>query len=186
MKNVTINFVLTIIVILIIASFPLQCMKEAKFLEKKLGFVIQKIEERSVNDTEISTAENVIYKVSKGVGVVSSVVEVFLKILGLVTGIYTIIMFVITLIARLVFSTSKGRLLAYRIFMSLEYVLQGVVIFILGALFVNGVLQATGIISFIFLGAQLIFSARNTYSKRIVENFKAPWTKETEIDIEGA
>ena len=63
MKNVTINFVLTIIVILIIASFPLQCMKEAKFLEKKLGFVIQKIEERSVNDTEISTAENVIYKV---------------------------------------------------------------------------------------------------------------------------
>ena len=33
MKNVTINFVLTIIVILIIASFPLQCMKEAKFLE---------------------------------------------------------------------------------------------------------------------------------------------------------
>ena len=71
-------------------------------------------------------------------------------------------------------------------FMSLEYVLQGVVIFILGALFVNGVLQPTGIISFIFLGAQLIFSARNTYSKRIVENFKAPWTKETEIDIEGA
>lgn len=171
MKNVTLNFILAIIVIMIVASFPMQCMKEAKFLEKKLGFVIEKIEERRVNDTEISTVENIIYKVSQGVDVVSGVVEVFLKVLGYVTGIYTLLMFVIALIARLVFSTSKGRLLAYRIFMSLEYVLQGVVIFILGALFINGVLKFTGIVSFVLLVGQLIFSAINTYSKRILGNF---------------
>lgn len=177
MKNVTINFALAIIVIVIIASFPLQCMKEAKFLDKKLGFVIEKIEKKSLNDTEISTVENVIYKVSQGVGVVSNVVEVFLRVLGFVTGIYVTLMFVIALIARLVFSSSKNRLLAYRIFMSLEYVLQGVVIFILCALFINGVLRTTGIISFILLVGQLIYSAINTYSKRIVENFSMLWSK---------
>ena len=177
MKNVTINFALAIIVIIIIASFPMQCMKEAKFLEKKIGFVVKKIEERSLKDTEISTVENVIYKVSKGIGVVSSVVEVFLRILGFVTGIYTLLMFVIALIARLIFSTSKKRLLAYRILMGLEYVLQGVVLVILLALFVNGVLKMTGIISVILLLGQLIYSAINTYSKRILENFSVPWSK---------
>lgn len=170
MKNVTINFILAIIVIVMIAFFPMKCMKDAKFLDKKLGFVIEKIEERQAKDTEISDVENSIYKVNQGVGTVSKAVEVFLRVLGIVTGLYTMLMFIIALVARLVFATSGIRLLVYRIFMGMEYALQGVVIYILCALFIHSVLKTPGIISFIFLVGQWIFSVRNTYSKRIVGN----------------
>jgi len=83
-------------------------------------------------------------------------------------GGYAGLLLVFAVLARLVFAKEGGRLLAYRILMSVEYVLQaGILVFLIGLL-LDG-FDIVFLILTLMIAAGLIYSGINTYTKRICE-----------------
>ena len=168
MKHVKINFVLAMIIILAIAFTAYRCAKSANFLDKTVGTAVEKMDENRLNDDEIDDVEGFGYIIGYIAGGLGWLAETVLWIIAIIVGIYAALLFIFALAARLAFSTTKSGLMAYRILMGFEYGLQGLLA--LGLLFVisgGGITVAT-ILAVIFLIGEIVYSARNTYSKRIL------------------
>ncbi len=86
----------------------------------------------------------------------------------LLVGAYAFVLFIVALIARLVFKSQGKRLVIYRILMGVEYVLQAGLILLLGDMLVN---SGNGIVLVIIvpLLAEIVYGVRNTYTDRICE-----------------
>ena len=91
-----------------------------------------------------------------------------LMVVIIMVGGYAGLLFVFAAMARLIFAKEGGRLRAYRILMGVEYVLQAGIIVFLGNLLLSG-FDIVFLLMILMIGAGLIYSAVNTYTKRICE-----------------
>jgi len=166
MKNrANINFILAMVLVAGLVVF----MINLGSLSSKLGSGLQGIEESMSIKQEADSVENaedyglILEGIGYGLGTVANVA---LLVVNSLIGIYAFLLFFFALLARLVYAGNGGRLVAYRIFMTVEYLLQllliGLLIYSLMSVFVLKVFVLTLLIS-----AGLIFSAMNTYSPKI-------------------
>ncbi len=87
---------------------------------------------------------------------------------ALLVGGYAILLFVVALIARLVFAKEGKRLVVYRILMGLEYILQlGILIFFVDML--SGGFQLGALLLMLLVLAELVYGCVNTFTKRILK-----------------
>ena len=86
--------------------------------------------------------------------------------LNFLIGGYAFLLFLIALIARLVYAGKGGRLVAYRILMTVEYLLQFLLIVCMVFSLIEVFMIKIFILTLLIL-AGLVFSAMNTYSKKI-------------------
>lgn len=168
MKNVKVNFALAMVVIIAVALAAGLCAAGAAKLGKLTNTTVETLDEERLNDDEIDDVEEYGYILRYlGVGV-SWLAELILWIVAVVAGIYAVLLFVFAMTARLTFSPCKKRLLAYRILMGFEYGLQG----ILAVTMIDILVDDFSIVLFGIAAAlilEMVFSARNTYSDRILE-----------------
>lgn len=172
-KIANINFILAVILIigLLLPAFTLG--KYSNYLDSGLEYLQNDMDER-MDDGSIDDVEGwglILEGIGLGLGTVANVVLIAVIVIIVV---YALLLFLFALIARLVYAPQGGRLVAYRILMSIEYILQLLLIaffiFILTSAFMVKILIYT-----ILASAGLIYSAYNTYSKRI-KGTSAPTT----------
>lgn len=100
---------------------------------------------------------------------VGTFVGAVVLVLVILMGGYAFLLILFAVVARAVFAPRGGRLLIYRILMGIEYVLQAGIVFFL----ITILLEETGFSFIIVLAitasvaSGLVYSAVNTYSKRI-------------------
>lgn len=81
-----------------------------------------------------------------------------------------ILIFLLALVARLIYSGEGGRLLVYRIIMTLDYMIVGALVIFMGSLFTmeqGMMLPLLVVVAIAYLVAILFLGIRNTYSARI-------------------
>ncbi len=168
MKNVKVNFALAMVVIIVVALTAGLCAAGAAKLGKLTNTTVETLDEERISDDEIDDVEGYGYILRYlGVGV-SWLAELILWIVAVVAGIYAVLLFILAMTARLTFSPGRKRLLIYRILMGFEYGLQG----ILAVTMIDILVDDFSIVLFGIAAAlilEMIFSARNTYSDRILE-----------------
>ncbi len=103
---------------------------------------------------------------------------VILLAVAIALGLYAFLLFLFALIARLVYRPEGGRLIAYRILMTIEYLFQGGIAYVLGGTTIDIISEGhltqndiTSCIVMIILTLTtiglILYSAVNTYSSRI-------------------
>lgn len=169
-KAVNVNFILMMIVVILLALFAFIIWQFVRVSEAELIELKSSMED-TITQGEIGDVEGyglIVSGIGYGLGSIGiMIVEVFFVIIPLLIAGYTLLM---TVIGRIVYAPTKGRLLAYRILMGFDYVgLAALVCIILSFLS-----TCDSISSFIkilvlalFLLFILCFNIYNTYSKRI-------------------
>lgn len=84
----------------------------------------------------------------------------------LLVGGYAFLLFIVALIARLIYAGKGKRLIAYRILMGVEYLLQVGLILFFGDILVGSFNVVTLVIMLLIL-IEIVYGAVNTYTKRI-------------------
>ncbi|MBQ3512326.1 MAG: hypothetical protein IJA32_00805 [Lachnospiraceae bacterium] len=165
MKKANINFILAMVVVVAVLLISFTVWRAVSKADKELEQIESSINEKRQGD-EIGDVE--------GYGIIMESFGYLIGGLGVIalklaliflTG-YAALLFLVALIARLVYKNSGGRLLAYRIMMGIEYALQALMEVIL-ILSVIELPTVSNVLATILLGADIIFSARNTYTARI-------------------
>ena len=98
----------------------------------------------------------------------SAFASAILLVMILLVGVYAFALFIIALIARLVYKSEGKRLAVYRVLMGIEYLLQAGLILFLGEILVNS-RNLTVLVVIVPLLAAIVYGVRNTYTKRICE-----------------
>lgn len=151
--------VFTIILAVVINSFG----SEIKEIKEDIESVYE--------DGEVDTIEGHGAIFSGGIMVLGVFAEIALIVVAFFVGGYAVLLIILAVIARVIFAPKGGRLLAYRILMGIEYVLQAFLVWLCVAF----ALDETLLFMFFYLrigigvAAALIYSVINTYSKRICE-----------------
>lgn len=163
-EAVNCNFILAVILSLALMLVPLGIgiivsgiEKDAQEIQKKL----EMLEEEEWGSSE--EMEELSAKYEQGVGSYAKVI--FLVILFVVGG-YALLLFLIALMAWLLYRKNPEKLRAYRVLMSIHYLLQAGVIYALIDMQVDQFSLLTLLLTILVVAA-LIYSAFNTYSKRI-------------------
>lgn len=167
MKNVKVNFTLAMVIIIVIALAAALCAASAAIISKTLDSTVEALDEERLTDDEIDDVEGygfILRYLGAGAGWVA---ELVLWGMAIMAGSYAVLLFVFALIARLSFSPSKKRLFAYRILMGIEYGLQGILVLQIVWMLLDGFSVFLLGIAFM-LTLEIVFSARNTYSDRIL------------------
>jgi len=166
-KKVNINLILALVLVAGLLMIPIAMGVIVNDLNDDLGILGEDMSE-AYEDGEIDTVEGhglILEGAAYGLGVFSSTM---LMIVIIMVGGYAGLLLVFAVLARLVFAKEGGRLLAYRILMSVEYVLQaGILVFLIGLL-LDG-FDIVFLILTLMIAAGLIYSGINTYTKRICE-----------------
>lgn len=168
MKKVNINFLLAMIITIVIAVVAGTCVVGAIIVGDAVKENVQEMEKERLTDDEIDDVEGYGYIINYFGAGASGLFTIGLWIIAVIAILYALLLFVFSLVARLVFADSKGRLLAYRILMGIEYGLQSILAF--GALtrmsFSRVGVIFGGIASVLILA--IVYSATNTYSEKII------------------
>ena len=163
MKKANINFILAMVVVVAMLLISFTVWRAVSKADKELEQIENSINEKRQGD-EIGDVE--------GYGIIMESFGYLIGGLGVIalklaliflTG-YAALLFLVALIARLVYKNSGGRLLAYRIIMGIEYALQSII----EVLFIISVVQGpniSNVLISLLLGANIIYSARNTYTQ---------------------
>lgn len=164
-KKVNINFLLALVLVAGLLMIPVvlgvavnDMSGELDALESDISATL---EEGEVDDVEGYgvLAEGTAY----GLGTFANTMLIIVIIM---VGGYAGLLFVFAAMARLIYAKEGKRLLAYRILMSVEYVLQaGIIVFLVNLLL--GGFDIVFLLMILMIAAGLIYSARNTYTKRI-------------------
>lgn len=160
MKKVTINFIMSIaVVVLIFAIIVLSGVVSGSRSDRNNSSryeVSTESEQEEIGDVEGYG------KIVYGIGAVfSNVFTFFYKIM--LVG-YALLLLVFAAIARAVFSTQGKGLKAYRILMGIEYVLQGKLV-----LFCINSMSIVLVVFAVLVTVEIVYSARITYTERILE-----------------
>ncbi len=163
-KAVNSNFILAIILSLALMLVPLgigiivnSIEKDTQEIQKKLEILEQEDWGNPEEMDELSA------KYEQGVG---SYAKMIFWIILFIVGGYSLLLFLIALMAWLVYCKNPGKLLAYRLLMSIHYLLQAGVIYVLVDMLVDQFSLITLILTVLVVVA-LVYSAFNTYTKRI-------------------
>lgn len=170
MKKVTINLILSLAIAAALLVFVLVFGTFLGVLGSGLGDLSQDINV-IFDDGEVDTVEGHGAIVQGAFLVVGALAGAVILVMIVLVGGYSLLLILFAVVARVVFATQGGRLLAYRILMGIEYVLQAGIVW----LCVDVMLEDSGalpVILFVFGAAvtgSIVYSAVNTYSKRICE-----------------
>lgn len=166
-KAVNKNFILCMLVVtalvLLCVLFGVATTDIGGEMESVKSDISGILEGEEVNDVE---GYGVIAEsIGLGFGVFASAI---LFAMIFLVGAYAFVLFIVALIARLVFKSQGKRLVIYRVLMGIEYVLQAGLILLLGDMLVN---SGSGIVLVIIvpLLAEIVYGVRNTYTDRICE-----------------
>ncbi len=166
-KKVNINLILALVLVAGLLMIPITMGIIVNEVNGGLNILEEDIS-GAFEDGEIDTVEGhgIIFEGAVyGFGVFS--VTMLIVIIFMVGG-YAGLLFIFAVLARIVFAKTGGRLLAYRILMGIEYVLQaGIVVFLISIL-LDG-FDIVFLILTLMVTAGLIYSGINTYTKRICE-----------------
>ena len=167
MKNVKVNFALAMVIIIVIALAAVLCATGAAIISKTLDSTVEALDEERLSDDEIDDVEGYGYIIRYIGAGASWVAELVLWVMAVIAGIYAVLLFAFALAARLSFSTGKNVLLAYRILMGIEYGLQGILECQIIRMLFDG-FSVVLFVAIVVLTLEIVFSARNTYSDRIL------------------
>ena len=163
-KAVNHNLLLAIILSLALMLVPLGIGIIVKGIEKDTLEIQEKLEileqEEWGNPEEL---QELSAEYEQGVG---SYAKVFFWVMLFIVGGYSLLLFLIALMAWLVYHKNPEKLRAYRVLMSIHYLLQAGVVFVL----IDMLIDQFGIIILllaVLVVAALVYSAFNTYTKRI-------------------
>ena len=167
-KIVNQNFVLSMI---IVAAMVLVCIF--------FGFVMSDVGEgmdylrndisQTVENGEVGDVEGyamIIQGIGYGFGAFANVL---LFGVVLLVGFYGFLLFIVALIARLVYKSEGKRLVVYRVLMGIEYVLQAGLFWVLGEMMISN-FNLIMLVVILLLLAEIIYGVINTYTKRICES----------------
>lgn len=161
-KAVNRNFVLVIILALALLLVPLSVGISVIGIEKDAQAIEEKMEMVFAEDEDYRVPENL------GQEMAAYAKMIFLVILIVVGG-YAAVLFLTAFAAWLVYRNNPQKVKAYRILMTMDYLLQVGVIYVMVDMlreeFSIGILFLT-----VLVVAALIYSAAYTYSKRISTN----------------
>ena len=180
MKRVTINFILSMIFVVGLAIAIAGYLNNQRVINDAIEQVTADINDLEDDVAEIDDVTGyalIGMNIVRGLGAFGSFI---LALFAVAIGLYAVILLIFALIARAVYKPQGGRLIAYRILMTIEYILQSFIPITLGSAVV-GLLRLPGIgikhifsfsnISLILItivsAACIIYSAVNTYTSRI-------------------
>lgn len=166
-KRANINFILVIILTAVMMLVPI--ILGAAYVELNNEMDSLKSEmSATLEDGEVGDVEG--YGViAQGIGYgLGSFAGALVLVMIVLVGGYAFVLFLIALIARLVFAKEGKRLLAYRILMGVEYALQaGIIIFFVDIL--SGEFNVGPLVIMLVVLAEIVYGCVNTFSKRICE-----------------
>lgn len=166
-KKVNINLILALVLVAGLLMIPIAMGVIVNDLNDSMD-VLEEDMSGVYGDGEIDTVEGhglIMEGAAYGFGVFSSAM---LMIVIFMVGGYAGLLFVFAVMARIIYAGEGGRLLAYRILMGVEYVLQaGIVVFLVNMMLED--FDFVFLILTIMIAAGLIYSGINTYTKRIRE-----------------
>lgn len=100
-------------------------------------------------------------KISNSFG---ALIGIVFDVLEILIGGYVLTLLILAIVARAVFSKQGKGLLAYRILMGIEYILQGGIV-----LFCINVMSVSWIILAALVAAGIVYGGINTYTERILD-----------------
>ena len=166
-KKVNINLILALVLVAGLLMIPITMGIVVNEVSGGLDLLGEDMS-KAYADGQIDTVEGhgrIVEGAVYGFGVFS--VTALIVVIFMVGG-YAGLLFIFAVLARLVFAKTGGRLLAYRILMGIEYVLQaGIVVFLISIL--SEGFDIMFLILALMITAGLIYSGINTYTKRICE-----------------
>ncbi len=166
-KAVNCNFLLAIILSVALMLVPVGIGIIVAGIEKDTQEIQEKLE--ILEEEEWGSPEEMqelSVKYEQGVGSYAKVI--FWVVLFIVGG-YALLLFLIALMAWLVYKKNPDKLRMYRVLMSIHYVLQMGVVYVLADMLVDEFSLITLLLTVLVVAA-LIYSAFNTYTKRICRN----------------
>lgn len=180
MKKVTINFILSMVFVVGLAITIAGYLNKQSVINDYTEQVATDIDELKNGQDEIDDVTGyalILKNIGKGLGVFGSFI---MTLFAAAIGLYAIILLIFALIARAVYKPQGGRLIAYRILMTIEYILQSFIPITLGSTVVElfnlpgiGIKQIFSFSNISLLlvtlvsAACIIYSAVNTYTSRI-------------------
>ncbi len=166
-KKVNINLILALVLVAGLLMIPIALGVIVNDMSGELDALGEEMS-TAFEDGEIDTVEGhgLIWQ-GAGYGFGAFAGTMLMIVIFMVGG-YAGLLFVFAVMARIIFAKEGGRLLAYRILMGVEYVLQaGIVVFLISMLLEG--FDFVFLLMTLMILAGLIYSARNTYTKRICE-----------------
>lgn len=166
-KRANINFLLVIILTVAMMVVPIVLGVALVDLSSELEGVKSSMD-ATLEGSEIDDVEGYgVIAESIGYGFGAFAGAILLVVIFLVGG-YAFVLFLIALIARLIFGKEGKRLLAYRILMGFEYALQaGIILFFADVL--SGEFNVVPLVIMLLVLAEIVYGVINTYTKRICE-----------------
>ncbi|MBQ7919684.1 MAG: hypothetical protein IJ324_07080 [Lachnospiraceae bacterium] len=167
-KKVNINFILVIVLVAAMMLVPIVLGVAYAELNSEMVSLKSSMDATLESNDEIEDVEGyglIAESIGYGFGAFAGILV--LAMIIIVAG-YALLLFVFALIARLVFAREGKRLLAYRILMGIDYVLQVGLVLFLGEMLL-GEFNVGPLVLMLLVLAGLVYSARNTYTKRICE-----------------
>lgn len=166
-KKVNINLILALVLVAGLLMIPIALGMIVNDMSGELNELGEEMS-TAFEDGEIDTVEGhglILEGAGYGLGAFAGTM---LIIIIFMVGGYAGLLFVFAVMARLIFAKEGGRLLAYRILMGVEYVLQAGIVVFLVSMLLEG-FDIVFLLMTLMVLAGLIYSARNTYTKRICE-----------------
>lgn len=168
MKNAKINFTLAMIVTVIIVLGAIFCGVSGAIIGGAVDVTVDELEETRLGDDEIDDVEGyglIFGYVGAGLGWLGGIL---LLVAAIMAGIYAVGLFAFALAAWLVYKGNAEKIKAYRILMGFEYALQGILAFNMIKMAFEGSFSAFTFGAGIVLALEIAYSARNTYTERIL------------------
>lgn len=163
-KVVNRNFLLAIILSLALMLVPVGIGVIVAGIEKDTHEIQKKLEILEEEEWGIpEEMQELSAKYEQGVGNYAKVI--FWVVLFVVGG-YSLLLFLVALMAWLVYRKNSDKLRGYRVLMSIHYILQLGVVYVLVDMLVDQFSLITLLLTILVVAA-LIYSAFNTYTKRI-------------------
>ncbi len=166
MKRVTLNYIIIMSVVVALLFLCIYIFIQKSKLDKGINDIQDSVE--SVNDDgEVDDVEGHGAIALTLVGMFGILGSVALGALIIVILIYALLVFLLSTIAKLVFKPYGDGLVAYRIVMSIVYLLLGIPIFFLFESF-SVAISITNVLGFLGLVAVVLVTGINTYTHRII------------------
>lgn len=166
MKKVTLNYIIIMSVLVVLLILCVYIYAQKSKLDKGI-YAIQDSVEAVNDDGEVDDVEGHGAIALTLVGMFGILGSVALGALIIIILIYTFLVFLLATIAKLAFKPYGDGLMAYRIVMSVVYLLFGIPIFFLFESF-SIAISITNILGLVGLVAVVIFTGINTYTNRII------------------
>ncbi|MBQ4522215.1 MAG: hypothetical protein IJA10_04610 [Lachnospiraceae bacterium] len=165
MKRVNVNFILAMAVVVVLFMTSLSVWNTVRKADKELEQIENSIEEKH-QEGEIGDVEGHGMILESFAYLIGGMGVILIKTILMIMVGYALLLFVVALTARLVYKDFGGRLLAYRMIMGIEYALQAILEVVL-IISITRLPTISNVLVAVLLGAEIIYSARNTYTPRI-------------------